>query len=65
MADWARKLNPAATVVPNNANPMQAIESEIAGLEDKMGTDEWFKDEAAQQRYRDLISARDNLKQQR
>lgn len=58
MADWARRINPAATVVPNSGNPAKDMNSEIAELEGRMGDDDWFKDNAAQQRYRDLISAR-------
>lgn len=64
MADWARTMNPSAAVVPNNANPMQAIETEIKELEGRMGNKEWFKDDAAQLRYRDLITAQQNLKAQ-
>lgn len=61
LADWARKLSPAATVVPNSANPMQAIQDEVAALEARMGTPEWFKDKASQDRYIQLIDARNNL----
>jgi len=61
MADWARKLNPSATVVPESANPMQTINDEIKALESKMGTAEWFKDEASQKRYVDLVTAKENL----
>lgn len=57
MADWARKLNPAATVVPNANNPVQTINDEIKALEAKMGTDEWYKDKDAQQRYQELLDA--------
>ncbi len=35
-ADTARKLNPTATVVPNSANPMQAIDDELAKLNKMM-----------------------------
>ena len=61
LADWARQMNPAATVVPNNANPMQAISNEIDELQARMGEDGWHKDKAAQDRYMQLIEARDNL----
>jgi hypothetical protein len=64
MADWARKLNPSATVVPNNANPMQAIETEIEAFEKQMAEDSvaWHKDTGSQERYMQLITARDNLR---
>jgi len=62
-ADVARKVNPAGTVVPNSANPTEAIDSEIATLEAKMGTDAWFKDTKGQKRYQDLITAQENMRQ--
>lgn len=62
MADWARKINPAATVVPNSANPMQAMNDEIASLEARMGTPEWSKDKDAQNRYMSLIDAQSQMK---
>lgn len=61
MADVARKVNPAGTVVPNSANPTQAIDDEIKTLEKKMGTDEWFKDTDGQKRYQQLVEARGNM----
>jgi hypothetical protein len=61
MADAARKLNPAATVVPNSNNPAQAVDDEIKALEDRMGTPEWYKDTAAQERYRSLVDAKSNM----
>ncbi len=64
MAEWARVQNPSAVVVPNNANPMQAMETEIAEIEKRIGDDTWYKDTGAQKRYQDLITARDNLKKQ-
>ncbi len=63
MADIARQLNPAGTVVPNANNPTQAISDEIKALEARMGTPEWFKDIAAQERYRALIDAQNRMKQ--
>ena len=62
-ADMARKLNPAGTVVPNSANPTQAISDEIAKLEGRMGDDGWHKDTAAQARIQQLYKARDDMKQ--
>jgi hypothetical protein len=58
MADWARKLNPSATVVPNANNPVQSINDEIKTLEARMGDDDWHRDKEAQKRYTDLIDAR-------
>ena len=60
-ADIARKVNPAATVVPSGSNPAQTIETEIAALEARMGTPEWYKDTAAQKRYQDLIDAKASM----
>lgn len=60
-ADLARQVNPAGTVVPNANNPVQAINDEIANLESRMGTDEWYADTAAQQRYQQLVTARENM----
>lgn len=60
-AEWARKINPSATVVPNSSNPMQTMNDEIKALEDKMGTKEWYKDVDAQKRYQDLVTARDSM----
>jgi hypothetical protein len=61
----ARELNPMGTVVPGaGVNSVSAIESEIAGLEKRMRDDRanYFKDEKAQARYRELITARDRFK---
>jgi hypothetical protein len=62
-ADVARTMNPSGTVVPNSNNPTLAITEELKALEDRMGTDEWFKDEPAQKRYRDLLEAQDRMAQ--
>ena len=61
-ADMARKVNPAGTVVPNSANPTQAISDEIAKLEGRMGDDGWHKDTASQARIQQLYKARDEMK---
>ncbi len=61
----ALEENPLATVVPGaGANQASAIADEIAALEKRMGTDRkaWFKDEAAQERYRVLIDAQAKAK---
>ena len=64
LVDIERKVNPAGTVVPNADNPVQAIEQEIKTLEDRMGTEEWYKDTAAQKRYQDLITAKERINSQ-
>jgi len=61
MSDWARKINPSATVVPNSANPMQSMNDEIKKFEGMMGTPEWHKDTDSQKRYMDLLNARDGM----
>lgn len=67
LANLAMEINPAATVVPGaGTNSVGQIESEIAAIEKRMGGDKkerdaYFKDEAAQARYRDLITARDRI----
>jgi len=61
MAEWARKINPSATVVPNSANPMQTMTDEIKALEGKMGTPEWYKDLDSQKRYQDLVTAKERM----
>jgi len=61
MAEWARKINPAATVVPNSANPVQTISDEIKALENRMGDSDWHKDVAANNRYMELIDARNAM----
>lgn len=58
MADWARRINPAATVVPTSGNPMKTMDDEIAALEARMGDDDWFTDVKANTRYRELLEAR-------
>ncbi len=64
MAEWARKLNPAATVVPNSNNPMQSMNDEIKELESRMGTDEWYKDTEANNRLEALYNARNGMNAQ-
>ena len=62
MVQRERQANPTVTVVPSSdGNPVQTINDEIKSLEDRMDTDEWFKDDAAQKRYRELVTARDKL----
>jgi len=63
-ADLARKVNPAGTVVPNSANPSQAVSDEIGKLEGRMTDPSWFKDKEAQNRLQELYRARDAMKKQ-
>ena len=61
----AREINPVATVVPGaGVNTASAIDNEIAALEGRMRNDRtaYFKDNKAQARYRELITARDRFK---
>ena len=61
--DLMRKANPTIAVVPTGDASAASIDEEIKQLEDRMGSDEWYKDDKAQARYRQLIDARDRLKQ--
>ena len=63
MAEWGRAINPSATVVANSANPMKAMDDEIKDMETRMREDsvEWHRDQPANDRYIQLIQARDNL----
>lgn len=64
LAGLALEANPLATVVPGaGSNQASAIADEIAALENRMATDRkaYFKDERAQARYLELVTARDKL----
>ncbi|RWF71872.1 MAG: hypothetical protein EOQ34_13945 [Mesorhizobium sp.] len=63
-ANKAVAENPMATIVPAGGSSAESLHAEIATLEKRMKEDRagWFKDTAAQQRYRNLITARDKLK---
>lgn len=60
----ASEVNPAASVVEDTDQSGKSIDDEIASLEARMKTDRkgYFKDEPAQARYRELISARDKIR---
>lgn len=62
VASIAREINPAMTLVPNSANPNQAIADELKTLQGKIGTPEWFRNEAMQKRYTDLVAAQERFK---
>lgn len=57
--DLERRVNPTAALVPNDAQAVQTMNTEIAALEKRMGDSDWHKDTAAQDRYMKLIGARD------
>lgn len=63
LVDTQRKVNPAATLVPNSANPAGDIKAEIAKLEARMNDDDWHKDTEAQARLRSLYDAEEQMKQ--
>jgi hypothetical protein len=56
--------NPMATIIPVGGASSEGLLSEIAGMEKRMRDDRnaWHKDTKAQERYRQLITARDKLK---
>jgi hypothetical protein len=58
----ALELNPSGTVVPGATDQPKAIEDEIAKIEATMGSKSYLKNEAIQQRLRDLYDAREAMK---
>lgn len=62
LAGISRELNPVRTLVPSGGMPGQGLDEEIKSIESKMGTPAYWKDDAMQSRYRDLIDARDRQK---
>ena len=64
LSSMARTLNPAATVVQNSSNPIGDIDSELASIKSKMGTDEYNTSKEMQARYRQLLTAKENLARQ-
>jgi len=64
LTQLAHEINPASTVVPNaGASAGQAMTDEIASIEKRQREDRagYFKDEAMQARYRDLLQARERM----
>lgn len=62
----ALELDPAGTLVPGGSgDPMKGIDEEIAAIEKSMGTKAYQKDEVKQARYRDLIDAREKMKERK
>jgi hypothetical protein len=64
LVGMAQEINPSVTVVEDGDQSGQSIEDEIKTLEKRMKDDRrgYFKDEAAQARYRDLLTARDKIR---
>ena len=63
MADTARQANPAATIMPNVANPVQAMGDEIKSIEKVMreNPNEYWRDNDMQARLRELMDAQDGM----
>lgn len=60
-----RAANPTVSVVPaGDGNPVQTIKDEIAELEKRMGTPEWYKDTKANARLEQLYAAEAKLAKQ-
>ncbi len=61
-AALAHIVNPAGVVVPQGGGDMtQTVNDEIKAIEAKMGTKAYIKDEALQARYRELVTAREQM----
>lgn len=66
LAQTARELNPAATLVPStSSNNLQTIEQEIAAIKKEIANpaSSYWKDEAKQKRFQDLLGAQQKLSQ--
>jgi hypothetical protein len=64
LAQTARELNPAATLVPGTSgSPMAGVEQRISEIEKAMRTNrrEYLRDDKMQAEYRNLLSARERL----
>ena len=62
VASLAREINPAMTLVPNSANPTQAIADELQTLKGKIGSPEWYRNPKMQERYTQLVDAQSRFK---
>lgn len=63
-AQLGRTLNPTGTTTPGGGiDKLDAIQDAIKGYEKRMATDRanWYKDTKAQEHYRQLVDARDNM----
>lgn len=64
LSSLVSEINPAATVVESGDNSGRTIDEEIAAIERRMKEDRrgYFKDEAMQARYRELLQAREKVR---
>lgn len=62
--EMSREINPAATLVPNSANPAATMKTEMDGLKEKMKNDPkgWSQDIKGQERYVALMQGLERLK---
>ena len=59
----ARAANPIGALMPGSGTKQyDSMMAEIEKLESEMGTDAWYKDTKKQERYKKLISVRDNMR---
>lgn len=61
LANMARTINPAATLVPSGQDALKSMDARKAELESKMGTDEWYKNSSWQKEYQDIVSAQETM----
>jgi len=63
LAETSRQTNPAATLVPDSQDAVADMTSEIETIETLMknNDDKYWKDDKLQDRYRKLLSARDQM----
>lgn len=64
LVSLASEINPAATLVPGSpSSSAQSIDEEIKAIEKRMVDDRegYFKDDKAQERYRELLAAQEKL----
>jgi len=59
MAQLGRELNPVGSVYGTGADNLGTIEDEIKTIESKMGTKAYEKDPKMQERYRELVKAKE------
>lgn len=62
VASIAREINPAMTLVPNSSDPLKAVQGELESLRKEVGSKEWMRNPAKQQRYLDLMAGEDAMK---
>lgn len=63
LASIARRLNPAATIVPNSANPLKGVKDEIAKYREEMkNPDKWAKNTEGQKRMLELLAAEEKFR---